>query len=261
MWSANTREPCPFCGEPELLELAEAWTDHSFLLKSCCAAYHELVVAEMNHDPAWATALLRHLGADELLGGSLRRVADDDCHFLLDWNLVIQPVGFSAAAGFVQRHHAHCGAPIAWRFGAGIRNGPTLLGVVMVGNPIGRGFNGRRILEVNRLCIRRDVPRPLRWNACSQLYGYAAREAERRGFERIITYTRDDEDGGSLRAAGWIPEARVRGRSWSSPSRARIHAESPIGKTRWSRALHLHRVVRRSVKAPSVIPLSLGAEA
>jgi hypothetical protein len=260
MWNENVGEPCPFCGEPEILELAQAWTDHCFLLETCCETNHEAVVAEMNLDPAWATALLRRLGAEELLAGSLRRVADDDCDFLLDWDLVIRPVSFSAAAGFVHRHHAHCGAPTAWRFGASITNGPTLLGVVMVGNPVGRGFSGRRILEVNRLCIRRDVPRPLRWNACSQLYGYAAREAERRGFERIITYTRDDEEGTSLRAAGWVLEAKVRGRSWSSRGRARRHAEAPIDKTRWSRALRPRKAERPTHQHAPAMPMHLDVE-
>ncbi len=71
----------------------------------------------------------------------------------------------------------------------------------MTGNPVARAFMGRGIVEMNRLCVRRDVPAALRWNAASLLYGRAAREAERRGAQRIITYTRADETGVSLHAS------------------------------------------------------------
>ena len=90
-------------------------------------------------------------------------MAETGCgQLLLDWKLEIRPVSFAAAAGFVRRHHVHNAAPVAWRYGAAIANGPTrLLGVVMVGNSVARGLMGRGTAEVNRLCIRRDVPRVL----------------------------------------------------------------------------------------------------
>ena len=143
---------CPWCGGPAVLELAEAWTDHAFQLETCCEAAHEEVCAGLADDPAWARDLLRQLGAEVLLGGTLRRVADTGCgQLLLDWKLEIRPVSFAAAAGFVRRHHAHNAAPVAWRYGAAIANGPTrLLGVVMVGNPVARGQNGRGTSKVKQ---------------------------------------------------------------------------------------------------------------
>lgn len=131
----------------------------------------------------------------------------------------------------------------------------------MVGNPVARGLMGRGTVEVNRLCIRRDVPRALAWNACSRLYSWAAREAEARGFERIVTYTRDDEDGGSLRAAGWVRDARVRGRSWNGRTRARTDRAPPIDKHRWSRALRPRRPALRPPAPPAIMPLTLDAAA
>jgi hypothetical protein len=83
-------------------------------------------------------------------------------------------------------------------------NGSALMGVVTIGNPLAPAFNGRGIVEVNQLCIRGDLNPMLRWNCCSKLYAHAATEAERRGFGRIITYIRADEEGTSLRAAGWV---------------------------------------------------------
>ena len=52
-------------------------------------------------------------------------------------------------------------------------------------------------LEVTRLCT--DGTK----NACSFLYGKAARAAFALGYRRIGTYTLPDEGGASLRAAGW----------------------------------------------------------
>lgn len=231
---------CLYCGNPERVEIFEIWSGHEFMLETCCEAMHETVAHEIAADPAWGRRLLKSLGVELFAGHGLRRVADDGCYGLvLDWNLTVRPVAFSTARAFVDRHHAHCGGPAAWRFGAAVWNGWTLVGVVMVGNPVAPSYAGRGMVEVNRLCVRRDIPVALRWNACSMLYGWAAREAERRGFDKIITYTREDEDGTSLRAAGWVKETRVRGRSWHSGRRARRTRNAWVGKDRWSRQLRL----------------------
>lgn len=253
---------CAWCGETAVLELVEAWSDHAFQIETCCPAAYEEVCAGIAEDPAWARDLLRSLGAEVLLGHRLRRVADTGCgQLVLDWNLEVRPVSFARAADFVRRHHAHNAAPTAWRYGAAITNAATLLGVVMVGNPVARGLMGRGTVEVNRLCIRRDVPRALAWNACSQLYGWAAREAELRGFTQIITYTREDELGHSLRASGWIREANVRGRSWSSPTRPRTDRAPLISKHRWSRALKPRCAAPRPPLLPAIMPLTLDTAA
>lgn len=76
---------CSLCGEEAVLELAEAWSDHAFMLETCCSASHEAVSQGMADEPGWARDLLRRLGAEELLGGRLRRLADDLCvQMLLD---------------------------------------------------------------------------------------------------------------------------------------------------------------------------------
>ena len=228
---------CLFCGSPERVEVFEVW-GHEFMLECCCEGMHEQIVVEMNDDPAWGRRFLRRLGIEELCGHALRRIADDECcGMVLDWQLRIAPVTHSQARDFIARHHGHCKPPVAWRFHTGIYNGRTLLGVVMVGNPVARLFNGRGIVEVNRLCIRRDTARPLRWNAASMLYGWFAREAARQGWTKIITYTRADEPGTSLRAAGWHQECQIRGRGWHSLRRSRSNTNSWVDKIRWSKVL------------------------
>jgi hypothetical protein len=77
------------------------------------------------------------------------------------------------------------------------------------------------------------------YNACSLLYGSAARAAKALGYARVITYILASEPGTSLRASGWVKDADVRAEdSWARPSRTRINAERPTGpKTRWVRHL------------------------
>ena len=229
---------CLFCGEPEHLEIFEIWSDHAFMLSCCCEGLHETIVGDMADDPAWARALLRRLGIEDLTGHRLRRLADDGCSgMVLDWQLRISTITLPVARAFINRHHEHCGAPVAWRFAAAVFNGGTLMGAVTVGNPVAPALNGKGVLEVNRLCIRRDTPAALRWNAASLLYGWSAREARRRGWAKIVTYTRADEDGTSLIAAGWQREARVRGRGWHSRRRSRSNRNGWIDKIRWSKDL------------------------
>ena len=252
---------CWFCGEPEVVELTEMW-GHEFMWETCCDTLHELLCQEIAHDPAWGRELLRRLGAEALAGHRLRRVADGGTGGLvLDWQLRLRPVTFTAARAFVGRHHAHCGPPVASRYSLAALNGPTLVGVAMVGNTVARAFNDRGIVEVNRLCVRRDVPSALAWNAASLLLGAAAREAERRGFVRIVTYTREDESGASLNAAGWERELVVRGRGWHSSRRARGNANAWIGKVRWGRALRPRAQPFRGPARPPLLTLEVTVQA
>ena len=231
------QESCLFCGEPERVQIFEIW-GHDFMVECCCEGLHETVARDMADDPEWAKTLLRRIGMEELTGHRLRRVADDGCcGLVLDWQLRVGPVTRTAARNFVSRHHAHCRPPVTWRFEAAAFNGATMVGVVLVGNPVARALGQRGILEVNRLCIRRDVPRALAWNAASMLYGWAAREAGQRGWDKLITYTRADENARSLVAAGWIQEATVRGRGWHSDARRRSNTNSFIDKVRWAKPL------------------------
>ena len=177
----NAVATCLFCDQAEWIDLFEIW-GHEFMIQTCCEGLHEQIVFDMNADPAWGRALLRQLEIEPLTGHRLRRVTDDSCAGLvLDWQLQHGPVSHGQARRFIAQHHAHCGIPTAWRFHGAVFNGRTLMGVAIVGNPVARAYSGRGILEINRLCIRRDTPAALRWNAASMLYGWCAREAERRG--------------------------------------------------------------------------------
>lgn len=49
---------CFFCGETERVEIFEVWTDHTFMLDTCCARLHGHVCEELARDPASVTRWL-----------------------------------------------------------------------------------------------------------------------------------------------------------------------------------------------------------
>lgn len=129
--------------------------------------------------------------------------------------LTIAPIDFSDAAAFVREHHRHHTPPQGHKFSLAAYAGDELAGVVIVGRPVSRHRDDGATLEVTRLCTTGHR------NACSFLYGAAARAAFALGYQRIGTYILKREPGVSLAAAGWKLIAEVRGRSWSTPSRLR----------------------------------------
>ena len=129
--------------------------------------------------------------------------------------LVAVPVDFADAAAFVRLHHRHHTPPVGHKFSIGAESDGNLIGVVIVGRPVARRRDDGRTLEVTRLCTIGER------NACSFLYGAAARAAFALGYSRIGTYILKREPGTSLAAAGWKLIAETPGKSWSVPSRPR----------------------------------------
>jgi hypothetical protein len=129
--------------------------------------------------------------------------------------LIMVRVELSVANEFVRLHHRHHRPVVGHKFSLGATLDGVLVGVVIVGRPVSRMRDDRRTLEVTRLCT--DGTK----NACSFLYGKAARATFALGYERIGTYILSSEDGTSLRAAGWRLLGQRGGGSWSVPSRPR----------------------------------------
>lgn len=124
-------------------------------------------------------------------------------------------VGLAEANAFVRLHHRHHKAVVGHKFSLGARLGGALVGVVIVGRPVSRMRDDGDTLEVTRLCTTGHR------NACSFLYGAAARACFALGYHRIGTYIQVTEDGASLRASGWRLIGQTPGRSWNVPSRPR----------------------------------------
>jgi len=124
-------------------------------------------------------------------------------------------IGLDEANEFVKQHHRHH-RPVPghlYSIGAVL---DQIVGVVIVGRPVARGRDDGMTAEVTRLCTDGTH------NACSFLYGAAARAAFALGYKRIGTYILASEPGTSLAAANWRLIGEVRGRSWTTPSRPRV---------------------------------------
>lgn len=133
------------------------------------------------------------------------------------------PITLEEANAFVAALHRHHPPAVGHKFSIGAIRDAAIVGVVIVGRPVSRHRDDGLTLEVTRLCT--DGSR----NACSFLYGAAAKATFALGYRRIGTYTLPDEGGASLRAAGWKLIGERGGGSWSVPSRPR-EDKHPLGQ-------------------------------
>lgn len=142
--------------------------------------------------------------------------------------LRLVPVSRDRAHGFISEHHRHLDAPVQSILRVGIAAGDGLVGVAVAGRPVARKLDDGLTLEVTRTCTL-DAP-----NGVSMLLGAIRRAARALGYRRLVTYTRADEPGTSLRASGWVAVADLPPRpGWDMPSRPRKAAYQPVGRTRW----------------------------
>lgn len=142
------------------------------------------------------------------------------------------PLTWEEAKTVAAMWHRHLSPPLRHRFSIGAVKDGRLVGVVIVGHAVSRGVPVRDVAEVTRLAT--DETR----NACSFLYGAAARSAKGLGFHKIQTYNLDSEGGASLRAAGYVRVADVRGREWKRSDGSPRANESTDDKGRWERILN-----------------------
>ena len=127
--------------------------------------------------------------------------------------LTLRPVSLAEANAFVALHHRHHKPVTGHRFSIGCTEDGQLVGVAIVGRPVSRYLDNGLTLEVNRLCT--DGTK----NACSMLYAAAWRAARAMGYQKIITYILDTENGASLRAAGWTCAGIAGGKRWTGSRR------------------------------------------
>ena len=141
------------------------------------------------------------------------------------------PLELNEANNFVNSLHRHHKAVHRDKFRIGASVDGKLVGVVQVGRPVSRMLDDGKTLEVVRLCSdgTRDV--------CSFLYSRAARIAREMGYNKIITYILETEDGISLKASGWQFEAMTSGGSWDRPSRPRNTTAPIVPKKRYAKIL------------------------
>lgn len=148
--------------------------------------------------------------------------------------LRVVPVELAEANDAISLWHRHHKPCVGHRFSLGcIDEAGVLHGVCVVGRPVARLAGAPRdVCEVTRLATDGT------YNACSMLYGAAARVAKAMGYLRIQTYTLPWEGGASLRASGWTLEGQAGGGQWKHTDGKPRRTDQPTeAKYRWSKAL------------------------
>ena len=144
----------------------------------------------------------------------------------------IVPLTFREANQFVKDNHRHHPAVRGCKFAIGLENDyGELVGAAICGRPVARHLDNGKRLEINRLCT--DGTR----NACSMLYGACCRIAKAMGYEVVITYILETEDGASLRASNFEYVTTTKGGSWSRKDRQRDDNAPICKKKLYSRYL------------------------
>jgi hypothetical protein len=139
--------------------------------------------------------------------------------------LELQPITYSEACSFIEEHHSHHLPPQGWKFGIACNDVEQVVGVITVGRPVARHLDDGYTAEVTRCCTDGTQ------NVASKLYAAAWRAARAMGYKKLITYTLEQEDGTSLKAAGWERMYKTEGGSWDCPSRPRVDT-APTGQKR-----------------------------
>lgn len=143
--------------------------------------------------------------------------------------LTLVPLTRRQAGDYIRDVHRHHGPPQGFKFAIGCRNGEQLVGVATAGRPVARNLDDGHTIEVTRVATD-GTP-----HVCSMLYGACWRAAKAMGYRRAITYTRADEPGTSLRAAGWLRTAELDARpGWNTPARRRApNGSDGVARVRW----------------------------
>lgn len=140
------------------------------------------------------------------------------------------PVNRTQVTEYIKKHHRHHKPPAGYKFAIGLANDLNqLVGVIVAGRPVARNLDDGSTLEITRCCVDSTTK-----NAVSMLYGAVVRAGKAMGYTRFITYTRLDETGESLRAAGWLPAYQTKAKSWNTPSRTRTDKTEVVERVCWS---------------------------
>lgn len=145
--------------------------------------------------------------------------------------LYVVPIELKQANEYVAKFHRHHKPVQGHRFSIAVidENG-TIHGAATIGRPVARlAGHPLKTLEVTRL-VTDGTP-----NACSALYGAAARTAKALGYQKIQTYILATEPGISLKAAGWICEGKAGGGQWKHTDGKPRRTDQPTEtKLRWA---------------------------
>lgn len=135
--------------------------------------------------------------------------------------MVIKHIELKTANEFVSKYHRHHKPVLGHRYSIGCYENDDLVGVAIIGRPVARNIDQIMTVEILRLCTNGSR------NACSKLYSACRKSAKALGYERIITYILETENGSSLLASGYSYVYTTKGGSWDRSARRRKD-EAPI---------------------------------
>lgn len=117
--------------------------------------------------------------------------------------LCIKPITIKEANSFVEQFHRHNIPTVGGKFAISCYDKDRLCGVAICGRPTARKADNGMTLEIYRNCT--DGTK----NACSKLYGTCIRIAKEMGYEKVITYILESENGASVKASNFICEGKA----------------------------------------------------
>ena len=158
--------------------------------------------------------------------------------------LRLKPISLRDANEYVRKYHRHHKPVAGHKFSIGCEADGELVGVIIAGRPVSRYLDDGFTLEVTRLCTNGAK------NACSFLYGAAARAAAAMGYKRIITYTLESENGASLRASGWICQGKAGGLRWTGKRQPKEDQYPAQMKLRYEKQLRKEETVNGICSGP-----------
>lgn len=150
--------------------------------------------------------------------------------------LELRPMPVRAACEIVRQLHRHLPRVVGGLFATSVYEGDELVGVGIASQPKARMSRDGFTIEITRCATDGHA------NACSRLYAALCRASAAVGARRALTFTRVDEPGTSLRAAGFTDDGLTREESWDRPRRPRDGGPSQV--RRWSRVLQEPRRAR-----------------
>lgn len=150
----------------------------------------------------------------------------------------LAPVTVKAAQAWVQQHHRHLPKVQGGLFAASVCLDGEMVGVAIAGNPA-RVWQGTGRIAITRCAVLPELPGHGEHAApaCTMLYGALCRAAKALGYREAWTYSLGDEDGRSIKAAGFIFQGfSPASATWkvSRPGRAPVETGR---KGRWMRHL------------------------
>ena len=141
--------------------------------------------------------------------------------------MTIVPISLKTANEFVTEKHRHHKACRGCKFCLGLTENGNLIGVAICGRPVSRHLDNGLTLEINRLCTDGT------YNACSKLYAACVRVAKAMGYNKVITYILESENGARLKASNVDYEGIAGGKIWTG-SRKRDNGVPQELKKRYS---------------------------